>query len=66
MGKGGTSITKKVRRNSLTGADLLKEYPRSSQLGVPVVKGDFNSLPESAQTFVAEHVSDRFNLSLHH
>ena len=54
-------MTEKVRRNSMTEGDVLKDYPRSSQLGVPVVKGDFNSLPESVQKFVAEHVSVRFN-----
>jgi len=56
MGKG--AIAKRMRRNSMTEADLQQyEYPMPSKLGVPVVKGDFDALPKEAQEFVATHVS---------
>lgn len=58
MGKGGIAI--KTRRNSMSDADIkaLQEYTvKKGPQGVPLVKGDVDSLPQKAQEFIAHHVA---------
>jgi len=63
MGKGGYAI--RTRATAMTDADAPKVQTLqvitvptpSGALAVPVVKGDFNSLPLAAKVFIAEHVA---------
>ena len=53
-----------VRRNSLCESGDVKSQmttsgPEEEALSVPVVKGDFNALPQEAKTFIAENVSTK-------
>ena len=63
MGKGGYAI--RHRRNSLTDnidankatVQVITVPSADGAYAVPVVKGDFTSLPLAAKVFIAEHVS---------